>query len=217
VNLSVAVQHHPARAGLLPLLTQLGDHEVVADDPALPMSPFRCYLECLRRTPKGATHRLVVQDDAIPCVGFREFAEQAVRERPDDLIAFFVPGRTLLRRDMLAHHRRGERWYTLPNLNWTPTVALCWPAGMARAFVPFGEDVIATRALRGLTTQGDDPYVGAWRKKHDVPVVATVPSLVQHPDTVTSLFRPHRKPQAGRNRARVAALFVDDLPTLRVA
>jgi hypothetical protein len=37
---------------------------------------------------------------------------------------------------------------------------------------------------------------------------------VQHPDNVQSLFRPRHKVQAGANRARVAALFVDDVGTV---
>lgn len=173
-------------------------------------SAFRTYLECLRRTPADATHRLVLQDDCVPCRGFRDLAEVAVAERPDDLIAFFVPGRQVLRKLICDAHARGERWVTLPNLNWTPTVALCWPVARAREFVPFGEEVIATRAKQGMTTQADDPYVGAWRKKHKIPVLATVPCLVEHPDVEQSLYRPDLKPRAGGNRSRVAALYVDD-------
>lgn len=215
MNLSVAVQHHPRRAALLPQLAdRLGDHEVVLDPEPdrLYGSALGTYLECLRRTPSWATHRLIVQDDAIPCQGFRDRAEAAIAEHPDELVALFVPGRTLLRRLMLDEHRRGGRWVQLPqSLNWTPLVALAWPASQARAFVPAGEQVIADRAARGLTTHADDPYVGAWRKRLKLPVWATVPCLVQHPDETQSLYRPTLKPSAGANRSRVAALFVDDL------
>jgi hypothetical protein len=213
VNLSVAVQHHPRRAALLPRLEQLGEHEVVLDpEPdAVYGSALGTYLECLRTTPAWATHRLIVQDDAIPCRGFRARAEAAIAEHPHELVALFVPGRTLLRRLMVDEHRRGGRWVQLPQtLNWTPTVALAWPVDLARDFVPFGEQVIADRAARGMGTHADDPYVGQWRKRLKLPVWATVPCLVQHPDETQSLYRPTLRPRAGANRSRVAALFVDE-------
>lgn len=211
MKLSVAVQHHPRRAELLPQLEPLGDHEVVLDPnpDAVYGSALGTYLECLRTTPAWASHRLVVQDDAIPCPSFRARAEAALAERPDELVAFFVPGRTLLRNLMLDEHRRGNRWLQLPgSLNWTPLVALAWPAELAHDFVPFGEQVIAARAARGMGTHADDPYVGQWRKRRKLPVWATVPCLVEHPDETQSLYRPTLKPRAGANRSRVAALFV---------
>lgn len=214
MNLSICVQHHPSRAQLLaPLVAQLGEYELVVDpEPDSYRSALRTYLECLRRTPADATHRLVVQDDAIACSNFRARALERVAEHPMSLVAFFVPGRTLLRNLMGPAYKRGERWLQLPqSLNWTPLVALSWPAELAAEFVPFGEQVIATRAARGLATHADDPYVGAWRKKHKLPVMATVPCLVEHPDLAQSLYRPNLKPRAGANRSRVAALYVDDL------
>lgn len=215
-RVSVVVQHHPARAHLLRNLgcRTLGPRAVVTDPEPEQVygSCLRTYLECLRRTPADATHRLVVQDDALPCAGFRKLAEQAIAERPDDLVAFFVPGRTLLRKLMVDEHRRGGRWVMLPrSLNWTPLVALAWPARHARAFVPYGEQVIADRLARGMHTFADDPYVGAWRKQLGIDVWATVPCLVQHPDVEQSLYRRDLKPRAGANRSRVAALFVDEL------
>lgn len=214
MNLSVCVQHHPSRGHLLRLLEQLGGYELVVDpEPYGYPSALRTYLECLRRTPADATHRLVVQDDAIVCEGFPNLAEAAIAERPGELVAFFVPGRTLLRRHMLEAYERGERWWQLPqSLNWTPLVALAWPVELAAEFVPFGEQVIETRAARALSTHADDPYVGAWRKSRRLPVWATVPCLVQHPDEVRSLYRPDLKPRAGGNRARVAAMYVGDYP-----
>lgn len=214
LDVSVAVQHHPARAQLVAqLLAQIGAADVVHDPEPDRVygSALGTYLQCLRTTPAGATHRLVVQDDAVACRGFRARAEAAIAEHPDTLVALFVPGRTLLRRLMLDEHKRGGRWVRLPDsLNWTPTVALAWPTHLAHAFVEEGERVIADRARRGLTTHADDPYVGQWRKRLGLPVWATVPCLVQHPDETQSLYRPKLRPRAGANRSRVAALYVDD-------
>jgi hypothetical protein len=213
MNLSIAVQHHPSRGHLLQLLDQLGGFELVTDpEPdSTVRSALRTYLEALRRTPAHATHRLVVQDDAIACPGFCDLAEKAITERPGDLIAFFVPGRTLLWKLMLESHERGDRWLQFPNYNWVPTVALCWPVDLIADFLEYAEAVVAQRAHRGLHTHGDDPYIGEWKKKRRLPVWATVPCLVQHPDREPSLIRPDLKPKAGANRARAAALFVGDL------
>jgi hypothetical protein len=210
VKLSVCVQHHPSRAALLPI-PHLGRHELVVDpEPEGVRSCFRTYLECLRRTPASATHRLIVQDDAIPCPGFRERARALLEERPDELVAFFVPGRTLLRRLLADSHKRGESWVRLPpSLNWTPTVALAWPAGLIPDFIDYGERVVAARARRGMATMADDPYVGEWKKKRGHPVSATVPCLVEHPDLAQSLYREGLRPRGGGNRARVAALYED--------
>ena len=213
MKLSVCVQHDRRRAHLLAALDRLGDRDIVTDpEPEQRYgSCLRTYLECLRRTPAGATHRLVVQDDAIPCQRFRALAEAAIAEHPDELVALFVPGRTLLRKLMVDEHRRGGRWVMLPKgLNWTPTVALAWPARLAREFVPHGEAVIAARAARGMGTFADDPYVGGWRKQLGIQVWATVPCLVEHPDVEQSLYRLDLKPKRGQNRSRVAALYDDD-------
>jgi hypothetical protein len=209
LNLSVAVQHHPSRAELLPRLASLGEFEVVVDpEPDHPVrSPMRTYLEALRRTPPAATHRIIVQDDAVPGDRFLARLGALLAERPDHLLALFVPGRTLLRRYMGEAHERGERWFPFPNYNWCPTVALCWPVELGADFLDFGEVVVATRAARGLATVGDDPYVGAWRRKRKLDVWCPVPCLVDHPDDHPSLFRA-LDGKAGGNRSRVAALFL---------
>lgn len=169
---------------------------------------MRTYLEALRRTPPAATHRLIVQDDCIAGGALLARFLPLLAERPDALLALFVPGRTLLRRAMLDALSRGERWMPFPRYNWCPTVALCWPVDLAHSFLGFAEAVVETRARRGLPTIGDDPYVGAWRKagKFEVEVWCTVPCLVEHPDDGPSLFR-GLNGKAGSNRARVAALF----------
>jgi hypothetical protein len=169
---------------------------------------MRTYLEALRRTPPDATHRIIVQDDALPGGAFPERLRALLVDRPESVLALFIPGRTLLRRQMSEARERGERWMPFPAYNWCPTVALCWPVELAADFLDFAEGVIGIRARRGLATIGDDPYVGAWAKKRKQTVWCSVPCLVDHPDDVESLFRPRSQgPRAGANRSRVAALF----------
>ena len=82
--------------------------------------------------------------------------------------------------------------------DWTPTVALCWPAPLIPRFLAFADQNPA------LIRTGDDNVVGAFTSRESIPVWATVPSLVEHPDLEPSLIG--RKASGGRNRFRVAAV-----------
>lgn len=200
LRLAVVVQHHPARAHLLPtLLPLLGECEVVTDpEPDGKRAPIRTYLACLRSMPSWASHLLIVQDDARPCLGFSRKCYELLAERPDDLIALFLGGAPV-RSARLAQqaHRRGERWSRLHRSDWCPTVATVWPRALVTAFLEF-------LAARPPTGTGDDSVVGEYVRANDVPVWVTVPSLVQHPDVEPSLIG--RRAGHGRNRMRVAAV-----------
>lgn len=204
VKPSLCIQHHPSRADLLPpLLEALPGVEVVTDpDPDNPQrSPLRCYLECLRRTPKSATHRVVIQDDVLLCGSFTERLEAAIEERPDALLPLFMPGTSPHSGQVIRARQRGESWaMVIPS--WIPTVALVWPVARAAEFLAVEEEKVST-SLRPRI--GDDGPVGKWAQRSRVQVWAPVPSLVEHPDVAPSLIG--RKALAGRNRARVAAWF----------
>lgn len=203
--MSVCVQHHPARAHLLDALVEALDGcEVVVDpDPDSPYrSPYRTYMEALRRTPVDATHRLIVQDDAVPCAGFTGRMLAAVEEKPDVLVALFTPGAPSHRTPVVRALAAGERWALL-RPTWVPTVALVWPAALIPRFVAWADDRYA-----GSVREGDDGPVGKWAARNHLRAWATVPSLIEHPDVEPSLIG--RKHRAGANRARVAASFVGD-------
>lgn len=202
LNVSVAIQHHPDRAHLIPALVEaLGGSEIVEDpDPASSLrSPYRTYTEALRRTPGDATHRLVVQDDATVVERFRKRMLAAVAEQPDRLIALFVPGAPPHRAAVLRAVKAEETWVTLPP-TWIPAVALVWPVGHAARFLAWA-DAKYDASRRG----GDDGPIGIWAQSVRERAVAPIPSLVQHEDVHPSLIG--RKAQAGVNRARVAAVF----------
>jgi len=204
--LSIAVQHHPSR--LLP--EALRRYEVVTDpDPDGQPSAIRCYLECLRRTPPEATHRLVLQDDVELARDFDARAAAAVAELPGDVIAFFVPKFALHGKWMREAHEVGKRWCALPSsANWAPAVATCWPVELVGDFLDYATAHVARRRARGLHTTGDDPVIGAWKRARSRTIWATVPSLVQHPDVGYSLVK--LRDYNGQNLARRAAVFADD-------
>lgn len=210
-RLSVAIQHHPRRAGLLAgLRVELPTAEVVLDpEPDGPPSAIRSYLECLRRTPDWCDHRLVIQDDAQPCLDFIVRAQLALGEHPRDLVAFFVPGMGTHGIRMREAHARGDAWQALPTSTiWQPVVALAWPRHLVEPFLDWAAKHIDQRASKRKGTYWDDPVVGGFCRAEKLTVWATVPCLVEHPDIGESLVK--RKSYKGTNPARKAAVFVAD-------
>jgi hypothetical protein len=187
----------------------LSRYEVVDDpDPDGQPSAIRTYLECLRRTP-DCTHRLILQDDVELVRDFDVRVRVALLERPGQLVAFFVPGMGLPGRWMREAARSGRDWLEFPtSVNWRPTVALCWPVSLVPEFLIYAEEYIAHRLRLRKGTLWDDPVVGGFCRLYKLPVWATVPCLVQHPDLVPSLVK--RRSYLGLNPARKAAVFVAD-------
>lgn len=206
MKLAVAIQHHPSRADLLPSLVDrlapLSAAIVTDPDPAGKPSPWRCYRECLRAERRSdATHLLIVQDDAEPCVGFGVAVTRAIESRPDKPIAFFVSGALLDSAGaILRAGKARKRWVDLsPYSAAFPCVATSWPVALIPELLRFAED-------KGFDekTRADDGVLARFLQAKRIWPLATVPPLVQHPDLVPSLngARAH----AGRNQHRRACL-----------
>ena len=143
----------------------------------------------------------MLQDDTWPCDRFPSRLRAAIEERPTDIVVLFMPGAGAHRGAVLRAAHRGHSWTQVPR-TWLPVVAAAWPVELAADFLSWSDehgydDVIRHRA--------DDGVVGRWAAKRRVSAWATVPSLVQHPDTSPSLIG--RRHGNGRNQARVAAVF----------
>lgn len=208
MRLSVAIQHHPARSEILSRvisgLTPLHAEVVRDPEPDGDRHPWRTYRLALERTPEWATHRLIVQDDALPCVSFPALLRAAVEAQPDRLLALCVCGRpTLCARDALAANARGDAWIVLRRNQWVPVIALVWPARLVR---PALEWVAGQSWPREF--YADDEIVGRIARGLGETVLATVPSLVQHEDVTPSLIG--KRHRAGGDPGRVAALFHPD-------
>lgn len=209
MGVEVLIQHHPARAELLPaLLDRLPGARPVADpkpDAAL-KSPWRTYRACLL-APGDASHRLIVQDDVEVCDHFLEAVERAVEARPDDAIVLYVSAAPLsILRSMKDACARDEPFAVVPDRSWIPAVAVVWPTGMLRRIVEFADAQPWPESF-----VADDEILGRCRDALFLPVVATVPSLVEHPDVVASVVSKRRN-LAGIDRSRVAWCFVDGDP-----
>lgn len=207
MRLSVAVQHHPDRDDMLPrLLARLGHAQIVHDpDPANPhRSPWRTYRRALEMTPAWATHRLVMQDDALPCPAFAAAAPLALAARPDRLVAFCVcgqPRRSAI--NVLRASEKGESWAKLDHHLWIPAIAVAWPVELIEPALAFVDAQAWPEQFRA-----DDEILGRIATGLRVTALATVPSLVDHPDLVPSLVG--KRARGGKDPGRVAACFIAD-------
>jgi hypothetical protein len=204
IQLAAAVQHHPSRAALIPgLLAGLDglDVQVVEDPGGDRPDTWRTHRACLEAMPEGASHLLVLQDDAALCQQFAGNLLAAVAERPEAIIALFVPGFPFLARRIEQHREKGEMFAVLPAAAFTPVVAIVYPRTHVEGLLAHTDGSRWPRA-RQLGT-ADDAVVAGYVRGLRLSVLATVPSLVDHRDDVPSVAKPSHR--AGRHRR--AALF----------
>lgn len=207
VALSIAIQHHPSRGELLrPLLSSLNPFPpfVAFDpDPEGRPNPLRTYVRALEYLPAWATHHLVLQDDALPCENFVAAAGSAIAARPANPIAFFLSEQSQeYHRAARAALDDGDTFATLPLRRWAPVVALCWPRDLVAPFLEHAAEIRGARA--------DDDAVGGFLRSAGAEVLATVPSLVEHPDSAPSVVG--RRTRGGRR----AAFYVGERDALAI-
>lgn len=208
----MTIQHHPKRAGLLDdLLAAVGDAVVVTDpEPQGAMNPWRTYRACLETAADlpDIGNVAVLQDDVTPCRRFRDALEAAVAARPNRVLALFHGGAPRENLSALARaHAAGETWVELNSHRWVPAVAVVWPIRLVCPVVCWVEEQDFPRGLRA-----DDEILGRALRDLDEPVLACVPSIVQHEDAVPSLMG--MRARAGGDPARVAAFWVGDADPL---
>jgi hypothetical protein len=207
VWIQTVVQHDPRRAHLLPsLLPRLPKGATVVHDPGASdpqRSPWRCYRACLQTFSPAATHLLIVQDDVLVCRDFPDALAAVIAARPDVPVALFVPGVMPNSRRVLDACWAGDRWAELDVLTWAPVVAVVWPRGHVGRLLEFAaaKDYPPSRF-------GDDSIVGDYAREQAVTIWATVPSLVEHPDTEASLVG--TVAMGGANPQRVAACWLGE-------
>lgn len=182
--ISYAIQHHPSRADLLYRSAVLSPEIVTDPFPSDPKrNPWRTYRAALERTPPEASHRVVIQDDAELCRDFRWAVEGAIRARPENLICLFVPTTLTQGAKRLREAcAEDESFCALDPREWCPVVAVVWPTYLIPEFLEWAD----RKRYDHNRLRADDAIVGQFARETGRTILATVPSLVEHPDDVAS-------------------------------
>lgn len=184
MRLSVAIMAHPSRSRYAEeLRATLGRSVTVVYDPEpdSERNPWRCAREAWRRTPDACTHRLVLQEDVIPCPRLLTHVRRALTAKPDRVASFFLgTNATMTWRLMLVADARGAHWVQGFSAGWVPALALCIPQRLVQSLVDFQD---------GTRPVADDDVYGRWTREHGLPWYASIPSLVDHDDDAPSLMR----------------------------
>lgn len=192
VVLAARVQSHPSRRGLrerlLPGLAGM-PVEVIETDFS-PPNPWHGYLECLNAPPSGASHVFILQDDTIACRNLTPALEAIATAHPSVPVCVFLgklPMRT--RKAALEAGRRGEHYVQVQLGDFLPVVAVLWPVEKALAFHEWGTrpgTLLRRNGRQTIVDRSDDAMGGRWMRSTRQTVLATIPSLIEHPDDVPS-------------------------------
>lgn len=148
----------------------------------------------------------MIQEDTIVCDRFLEAVELASAAKPSNPLAFFVPAKPPAYTNAIYRARMaGLPWATLPTGTWAPLVATLWPVELGKAFLHWYD---STRLPPGW--HADDEIAGRFLYHVETPILASVPSLVEHPDTVPSVMNGHRRVGDGRDPTRRAFFWIGD-------
>lgn len=176
--LSTVVMHHPSRADRLPelldALAGLKPRVVTDPNPDGPPSPLRTAKVAWAAIAPGATHHLVIQDDARPVAGFADLIRHLVSLRPDAGICLYInwnsPQNAYRLRQAAAS---AQPFAHLSALEYTPTLGLALPvaaaAGLASHLAALPDHL-----------RDDDEMVTPFRRALGLDVLGAVPNLLDH-------------------------------------
>ncbi|MGI5208555.1 hypothetical protein ACQEU6_44175 [Spirillospora sp. CA-108201] len=178
IRVGVSIMYHPRRADRVPPLVRdcapLEAAPVRDPDPDGAPSPLRTAKRAWARIQDGVTHHMVLQDDIALAPGFAEQVHEAVARHPEDGVSFYSHWNSpqnsyLVRRAAVA----GASYAPLSLTEWTPCQGFVLPVDRARELAAYLAEIPDE-------VQDDDEMVAVFCRKQGIPVVATVPHLVDH-------------------------------------
>lgn len=197
------IQAHPARSHLWgPLQDAIGLPTEVSVHSSDPPSPWAGYKQCLSEIP-DCSHLVVVQDDAQVCRNFGATVTKIAERHPSTPVVLFLaknPVRTA--RDAAKAIKHGQRYVTVFIREFLPMVGVLWPREKALEFMEWAE---TGKLPGGHGARSDDAVAGRWMIQTRQRVLATVPSIVQHPG-----MEPSVKGTANAATKWTALFFAED-------
>ncbi|MFG3050952.1 NAD-dependent epimerase/dehydratase family protein [Kitasatospora sp. NPDC048239] len=177
VRVSGAVMTHPRRADLArELIGRCRPEEldlVLDPEPDGPPTGLRTAVRAWSSVPAGATHRLVLQDDAVLTPGFFDHVRAAARAAPAAALAFYTHWQSRNAAAVRLAVLSGHRWAPA-TAEYTPTVVLLLPAAVAAGFADYAREFGATWA--------DDVVMSRYLRAAGVPTYLAAPNLADHAD-----------------------------------
>ena len=195
-RLVARIQSHPSRREVRQRLVEglAGIPTEVIETDFEPPSPWAGYKECLRSLEgDDFTHALIVQDDATVCQNIGPALER-IAEVTDCPVCLFLPMVSATRRSAVEAAKRGECFVEILPRGFMPVVGVLWPKDKAESFLSWSHNPRALVRRNGvrLEQRSDDAMGYLWMKTQRQKVLATIPSLVQHPDDVPSTITRRR-------------------------
>lgn len=145
----------------------------------------------------------------MPCANFAPAVEQIAAAQPDVPVCLFLarlPQEASKKAMLVMRRRTGERYVQLSWRNFLPVVAVLWPRAKAVEFMEWAETHAHLPGQRD--PRSDDAMAGRWKMITRQTVLATVPSLVEHPDFEPSTIS--TRAAGGKDKGRVALFLAED-------
>lgn len=142
------------------------------------------------------------------CHNFPRAVEQVAVANQHTPVCLFLGGQPIrTAKHALRAGKANKRYVQLFFRDFVPVVAVLWPRHKAEEFLEWSKDA---RLPGDPNPSSDDAIAGRWMLMTKQTVLATVPSLVQHPDE-ESIAQPDRA-KAGADKGRVALLYCEGDP-----
>ena len=161
------------------LLKELGDVPVAWENGS-GIWDTRCRAMLMR--PEDSTHHVVIQDDAILCNNFKEKVEKYVLKYPDCAISLYMGtrDRESFKKNvvpLITDAKENNR--DIVDYNW-----LSWGVGLV---LPSNiiQDIIIFWNNKERWLRHDDSRIGTYLVKHNIKLIYTYPSLVDHRESMS--------------------------------
>jgi hypothetical protein len=149
----------------------------------------------------------VIQEDTTVCRNFAPAVERIAVAKPDDPVCLFLSWLPqIIKRDALQALKSGDRYIRARPAKFCPVVAVLWPVDAAERFIAWTESGVRLPGHPG-DVRSDDAVLGEWIRRRQGNVWITLPSLVEHPDTVLSV-KGRQNAMWGKDKGRVAMHWI---------